>query len=347
MAPQPVPNPWSTTPAPGPANAPTNSWSGNPWQGNIFDVPAQLDALNQAAAVQIKELFGRDMRLTTLIDLFAQLRRHQISDADLVTLIEMGIYFARHTLLWPEAANNLEYWLNAGATPTPVRIMDHRLFMDLAPLVGTNCDEIYAVIVSAVHDRLTAPAGTKFPAQQVTLTGPSGEAIVLTPAASPLADGGVDVLYKEISTPTSLERNDVFNAVGAVTLNARVTVKSERLDTAGWRVTIVSWESWIWDTYDWNEGVGVSIPVRLFDRLGVAPEKAAAVRDALSTAGVDPGSLDELGIKDEQMKQLEGKTIQMPDGRVIRPKAYLVLGDSSWPFDVRQCGKDVTWLVTP
>lgn len=339
----PIPNPWQ--PPPDPASTSPNQWSAgassNPW-----NVPEQL--ANELIAAKIKEVFGREMSLNTLVEMFSHLRLGKIPDAELVTLIEMGIYFARTQLDWTHAAANLEYWLAAGADAKPSRQMEHRLIMELPNIVTILCRDHYSAIVSGVEARLKAPADSKFPSTQTSITGPSGEAIVLSPTPSPLRTGGRETLYKEASAPTSLTPDDMFNAVGAVWLDSRVTVESEVLDTGGWRVSIVSWESWFWDTYDWNEGVGVTIPLDLFDRLHIEEPIRSIITGALSNYGIDPSVLDELSIKDKQMKQLEGKKITMPDGRLVQPKAFFVYGDGSWTFDPKaSCERPTVWTVNP
>src|SRR5262245_49220543 len=248
----PAPNPWPSAPAPSPT--PSNQWSAPP-SSNPWNVSEQLGA--DAITAKIKDVFGREMSLNTLVQMFAHLKLGEIPDAELVTLIEMGIYFARTQLDWTSAADNLEYWLVAGADTVPSRQMDHRLIMELPAIITVLCRDHYGEIRSGVETRLKAPANTKFPSKQTSLTGPTGEAIVLSPSPSPLRTGGQETLYKEASTPTSLTPNDIFNAVGGVWLDSKVTVQSEVLDTGGWRVSIVSWDSWFWDIYNWNEGVGV------------------------------------------------------------------------------------------
>jgi hypothetical protein len=341
----PIPNPWPPAPAPAPASTSPNPWSAgessNPW-----NLSEQLSS--DPITAKIKELFGREMSLNTLVQMISHLTLEKIPDVELVTLIEMGIYFARKQLGWTEAAANLEYWLAAGADAKPSRQMNHRLIMELPAIVKVLCRDHYSDVVGGAEARLKAPADTRFPSTQTTITGPSGEAIVLSPNPSPLRTGGQETLYKEASTPTTLTPDDIFHAVGAVWLDSKVTVQSEVLDTGGWRVSVVSWESWFWDTYDWNQGVGVTIPLRLFERLNIEEPIRSIIMGTLSNYGIDPSALNELSIRDTQMKQIEGKKITMPDGRLVQPKAFFVYGDSSWTFDPEaSCKRPTVWTVNP
>jgi hypothetical protein len=310
-------------------------------------LPEQLGA--DPITAKIKEVFGREMSLNALVQMFSHLKLGEIPDAELVTLIEMGIYFARTQLTWTLAAANLEYWLAAGADPAPSRQIDHRIVMELPDIGKVMCRDHYGAIVSGVESRLKSSPDTKFPSKQTSITGPSGEPIVLSPTPSPLRTGGQETLYMEASTPTSVApTDDIFNALGGVWLDSRVTVQSEVLGTGGWRVSVVGWESWFWDTYDWNEGVGVTIPLKLFERLHIEDPIRSIITNTLSSYGIDPSVLNELSIKDKQMKQLEGKKVTMPDGRLVQPKAFFVYGDTSWTFDPQaSCQQPTVWTVNP
>ena len=321
----------------------------NPWdvgaqinQWNATTVLAELDRQN---ATRIRDAFGRDIAMSALIGLLARFGAGTLRDDELVDVIEMGIYFARVKLGWVDAAANLEYWLVAGNDAAPQRVMKAAVIRDLDKIEGTLCGKHYEDIVAAVTNRLHA-VGELFPKEPDIITGASGEAIFLTPAESPLPAGGEEVIYKQSSALTSDERNDIYNAVGAVTLVSRVTVRSERLQSGGWQVTIVDWECWFWDAYDWNKDVGVSIPVHLFDRLGVPTEYRPTLENALALTGINKDVLEEIKVQDETMKQIEGKTVTMPDGRQLKPKSYFIYGDSSWRFDSDlPCGKPMTFTV--
>ena len=163
----------------------------------------------------------------------------------MVQVIEMGSYFARNTLGWTLAADNLDHWLSAGGLQDPAVTMDHTLFMDQEPVIDTLCDKHYQVIVDGINSRLLAPADTKFPPSPTTFTGPFGKPIVVNPAESPLAAGGEETLYNDSSTlTTDIPLSDLFNAVNAVNLVSQVQVKSEVLGTGGWKVTIIDWQVW-------------------------------------------------------------------------------------------------------
>ncbi|MEQ1896795.1 MAG: hypothetical protein ABL971_05330 [Vicinamibacterales bacterium] len=316
-------------------------------QINQMDPTAVIADLDRQSAARIKDAFGRDISLSALIGLLARFSAGSLSDQELVDVIEMGIYFARVKMEWAEAAANLEYWLVAGNDAAPQRVMKAALIRDLDNIESALCGKHYEDIVAGVSNRLHA-VGELFPKEPDIITGASGEAIFLTPAESPLTAGGEEVLYKQSSVLTTGERGDIYNAVGAVTLVSRVTVRSERLQAGGWQVAIVDWECWFWDAYDWNKDVGVSIPVHLFDRLGVPAEYRPTLENALALTGINKDVLEEIKVQDETMKQIEGKTIAMPDGRQMKPKSYLIYGDSSWRFDSGAfCdGKPMTFTVT-
>ena len=87
----------------------------------------------------------------------------------------MGSYFARNTLKWTLAPDNLDHWLDAGGLQEPGLFMDHTLIMDQEPVIGKLVDEHYDVIVDGIKKRLLAPPGVKFPASAATITGPFGD----------------------------------------------------------------------------------------------------------------------------------------------------------------------------
>jgi hypothetical protein len=231
----PEPNPWT------PDAPPVNEWNSR-------------DLMDMISAEAINAAFGRKISLWELIDLLNRLKIDKLSHSELVQVIQMGSFFARNILNWTLAPDNLDYWLNAGSLADPTQIMKHELFMTLEPIVDTLCGEHYDAIVAGINSRLSAPAGTKFPAEAVTFKGPLGTPVEVIPAESPLRAGGEETIYKESGTRTSAIPDDMYNAVGGVFLVPRVKVKSEVVDTGDWQVTIINWEAWFWDTYDWNEG---------------------------------------------------------------------------------------------
>jgi hypothetical protein len=338
----PLPTPWQP---PAPAPPAPNSWTPDP-SANPWDLVALVNSQGSAA---INAAFGRSMSPLDLIVLLNRFLTNQLSDSELVQVIQMGSYFARHNLNWTLAADNLDHWLKAGSLPEPALIMHPELIMKLQPIVDALCGEHYNAIVAGINSRLTAPAGTKFPKSVATFTGPSGKPVVVNPAESPLRAGGKETLYKESSNPTSKNVDDIYNAFGGVWLVSQVNVKSEVLDTGGWRVTIVGWEAWFWDTYDWNTGgQSVSIPLDLFNRLGIEQKNRSIIENALNVQGINPSVLQELKVQDAQMRQIEGKKIAMPDGSTMQPKAYPIYSDGSWPFDAGStCSKPTVLTIPP
>ena len=166
----------------------------------------------------------------------------------------MASYFGRNSLDWTLAPDNLDHWLEAGGLQDPAQIMDYTLIKDQELVIDTLVDEHYDVIVDGIKKRLLAPPDAEFPASPTTFTGPFGDPIEVNPAESPLAAGGEETLYYESSTHTTDDStSDLFNAVNAVNLVSQVQVKSEVLYTGEWQVTIVDWQVWFWDSYDWNK----------------------------------------------------------------------------------------------
>jgi hypothetical protein len=261
----------------------------------------------------------------------------------------MGSYFARHKLGWTLAPDNLDHWLVAGGLPKPDVVMDHSLIMNQERVIDTLCDSHYDVIVGGIKDRLWAQPGTKFPTSAATITGPLGEPITVDPAESSLPAGGEETLYFDSSTlTTDSHLTDLFNAVNAVHLVSQVHVKSEVIETGGWQVTIVDWQVWFWDTYDWNkEKQSVQIPIELFDNIPALTPFRSTLEDALKRNSFDPSVLQEITVTDAQMSKIEGKTIAMPDGTTRQPKAYSIYSDGSWSFNASSFGKETVLTIPP
>ena len=340
MADPTLPAPWTPDPVPS---------SPNPWPTGLPSVEWNPDTLlkyiESTFAPQIKAAFGQSISVSDLFNLFQRFGRNSLTDQEFVTLIEMGIYFARNKLGWQSSAANLEHWLDAGSSTIPWT-MSRDLIMNRELITDALCTKYYDVIVDGVEKRIKAKPGELFPATTNTIIGPGGEVITLTPAASPLAAGGEETLYIEQSVATSGNHTeDIYNAVAAVWLDSRVKVKSE-LATGGWRVTIVDWECWFWDDYDWGlNGQSVTLPIKLFDRLGIPNEQ----RDVFKTYfSIDPSVLDEIKVSDKNMLQIEGKQVDMPDGRQLHPKAYRIYGDGTWRFDpaAAPCSRAMSWVVS-
>jgi hypothetical protein len=311
--------------------------------------------INSESVAAINDAFGRSISLMDLISLLNRFLTKQstnpLSDSELVQVIQMGSYFARNKASLPLASANLDHWLNAGSLADPAQVMKHDLFMNLDHVVGTLCGKHYDAIVAGINSRLSAPAGTKFPASAATFTGPLGKPIVVNPAESPLRAGGKETIYMESSTLTDdRSLSDLYNAVGAVFLVSQVNVESEVLDTGGWRVTIIDWQAWFWDSYDWNlSGQSVVIPLDLFHRLPAIAPYQSTIEAMLKAGGIPPSVLQELKVEDAQMRQIEGKKIAMPDGSTMQPKAYPIYSDGSWHFDATssECGKPTVLTIAP
>ena len=339
--------PWNPPAPPTPAS---NPWvpapTVNPW-----DVQAVTDQADSLSVELISKAFGVRISLTGLIDLLRRFpHNNELSDSEMVQIVQMGSYFARHTVGWTMAPDNLDHWLVAGGLPDPAQIMDRSLIMNQERVLDTLCDKHYDAIVDGVKKRLSASAGTKFPTSAATIPGPLGKPIAVTPAESPLPAGGEETLYQQSSTRTTDDSgSDLFNAVNAVNLVSQVRVKSEVLDTGGWQVTIVDWQVWFWDSYDWNkEKQFVSIPIKLFDKLPALKPFQSTIEDELKRNSVDLSVLQEITVTDAQMSRIEGKTIVMPDGTTKQPKSYPIYSDGSWPFDASStCGHPTVLTIPP
>ena len=135
--------------------------------------------------------------------------------------------------------------------------------------------------------------------------------------------------------------SDLFNAVNAVNLVSQVRVKSEVLDTGGWQVTIVDWQVWFWDSYDWNkEKQFVSIPIKLFDKLPALKPFRSTIEDAAEkkfSRSVGAAGDHRNGCTDVK---IEGKTIVMPDGTHQAAEGLPDLQRRFVVFRCEQYGKD-------
>src|SRR5882724_32456 len=132
----PAPNPW----------APDSTSSSNMW--DVADV-----MLDGNITEIVNHAFGTDLSLMDLIKFLYRFQTGQLTDAQMVQVIQMGSYFARNTLKWTLAADNLDHWLKAGSLPDPSVFMDHTLIKDQDPVVGTLCDRHYDAIVSGIKNR--------------------------------------------------------------------------------------------------------------------------------------------------------------------------------------------------
>jgi hypothetical protein len=338
--------PWNS-PAPEPP-AP-NQWAPDPSSlSNMWDVAGVM--LDGEITEIINDAFGTDLSLMDLIELLYRFQAGKLTDSQMVQVIQMGTYFARNTLKWTLAPDNLDHWLEAGGLQDPAQIMHYTLIKDQERIIDALVDEHYDVIVDGIKKRLLAPPGAEFPASPVTITGPFGDPIEVNPAETPLPAGGEETLYYDSSTLTTDDStSDLFNAVNAVHLVSQVQVKSEVLITGEWQVTIVDWQVWFWDSYDWNkEKQSVSIPLKLLDKLPAdIAQYRSTIEDALKRNSINLSVLQNLKVMDSQMSQIEGKKIAMPDGSTKQPKAYPIYSNGSWSFDASTYGKDTVLTIPP
>jgi len=337
--------PWNP---PAPASPPTNPWTPES-SVNIWDLAGLSDKIDEMT-VELDKLVGTNIALTDFVSLAGRFLTNDVSDVEMVRLVRMASYFGRNSLGWTLAPDNLDHWLEAGGLQDPGQIMDYTVVKDLEPVIDTLVDEHYDVIVDGIKKRLVAPPDAEFPESPTTFTGPFGDPIQVDPAASPLAAGGEETLYYESSSHTTDDStSDLFNAVNAVTLVSQVQVKSEVLTTGEWQVTIVDWQVWFWDSYDWNkDNQFVSVPLDIMDRLPAdLAQYRSAIEDALKRASINPSVLQNITVKDAQMSQIEGKKIAMPDGSTVQPKAYPVYSNGSWSFDASAYDKDTVLTIPP
>ena len=329
----PAPNPW----------APDSSSSSNTW-----DVAGVM--LDGKTTKAINDAFGTDLSLMDLIELFYRFPTGNLTDSQMVQVIQMGSYFARNTVGWTLAPDNLDHWLEAGGLQDPAQIMNYTLIKDQERVIDTLVDEHYDVIVDGIKKRLLAPPGVVFPASPTTFTGPFGAPIEVEPAESPLAAGGEETLYYDSSTRTTDDSgSDLFNAVNAVHLVSQVQVKSEVLYTGEWQVTIVDWQVWFWDSYDWNKNnQSAQIPLNLLGRLPAdMAQYRSTIEDALKRSSIKLSVLESITVHDSQMSKIEGKKVVMPDGSIKQPKAYPIYSNGSWSFDASTYDKDTVLTIPP
>lgn len=332
--------PWAcTTPQPNPydLSKQTNVLEPSSLSGptNTWDYVMALATLENELAEHIKKSFGRDISLSELLELLTGYKQKALTDQQLVDLIEMGIFFAENTLGWEEAPSNLRHWLEGGGTG---KTMKHELIIPL--VIDDLCGDYYETVKSGIDARLKATPGQLFPPATMSIVGPSGETITVTPAESPLSAGGEDTLYLEKSVHTTrIPTDDLYNAVAAVWLDSTVKVKSEKLSSGGWRVTIVDWKCWFWDDYDWNKkGQAAEF------ELGLSKLIPATQRDQLKTLGYDPTEWDRIRVDDQTMLQIDDKQVDMGKGRQLHPKAYRIYSDSTWQFDASvSCSKETVF----
>ena len=127
--------------------------------------------LNSQSVAAINEAFGRSISLMDLISLLHRFLTNQLSDSELVQVIQMGSYFARNKLSFTLASANLDRWLIAGSLADP-QIMKRDHIMNLDPIVDALCGKHYDAIVAGINSRLSAPAGTKFRRPRLRLPDP-------------------------------------------------------------------------------------------------------------------------------------------------------------------------------
>ena len=89
----------------------------------------------------------------------------------MVQVVQMGSYFARNTVGWTLAPDNLDHWLEAGGLQDPAQIMDRSLIKNQERVIDTPCDKHYDAIVDGIKKRLSAPPGAKFPTSAATIHG--------------------------------------------------------------------------------------------------------------------------------------------------------------------------------
>jgi hypothetical protein len=192
-----------------------------------------MERINSESVAVIADAFGRSISLMDLISLLYRFQTNQLSESELVQVIQMGSYFARTKLSWTLASANLDHWLNAGSLTDPAQIMDHNLIMSLDLVVDALCGEHYDAIVAGINSRLSAPAGTKFPSSAATFTGPSGEPVVVNPAESPLRTGGEETIYRRAARARSIVTSATCSTQWARSFWCRESRSSRRCSTPG------------------------------------------------------------------------------------------------------------------
>ena len=174
--------------------------------------------------------------MTGLIDLLRRFpHNNELSDSEMVQIVQMGSYFARNTVGWTLAPDNLDHWLDAGGLQDPAQIMDRSLIMNQERVIDTLCDEHYDVIVDGIKNdsrrRRTPSSRRRRRRLRDHSAIPSGQ-----PGRKPAARRRRgNALPAEQHAHDRDSGSDLFNAVNAVNLVSQVRVKSEVLDTGAGR----------------------------------------------------------------------------------------------------------------
>ncbi|MCC3376190.1 hypothetical protein [Cohnella sp. REN36] len=154
------------------------------------------------------------------------------------------------------AADNLEYWLSCAGG---IRTMSKKYFEQDDDIIAQLKNNHRKMIVQGAERRLKSKPEQLFPSSARYMLG--GQKIV-SPAPNDLLAKGETTLYYE-DTNEDYKAKELTVALGGFTVYSEVELRASPLppeEGGGWRVTIVSWKSKIYDRYNWDPGKYTVIP---------------------------------------------------------------------------------------
>ena len=293
MADPPLPSPWQP-PAPAPPGS--NPWTSRCSTGQRVGPGCSNGRISTARASRRSTKRSDDsISLMDLISLLHRFLTNQLSDSELVQVIQMGSYFARNKLSFTLASANFDRWLIAGSLAD---LADHEARSHHEPrshrrralwkALRRDCRRYQQPPLGASGHQVPGVRGYAYRTLGQTYRG--------QPGRKPAARRGQwkHSMWKTGTLTSNSSLSDIYNAVGGVFLVSQVNVELEVLNTGGWRVTIADWQAWFWDTYDWNlAGQSVVIPLDLFNRLPAIAPYQFTIEAMLNATGIPPSVLQE------------------------------------------------------
>ena len=180
----------------------------------------------------------------------------------------MGSYFARSKLGWTLASAIFSTMAGCRRPLDPAQIMDRSLVMNRSPSSTRFWDEHYDAIVAGVEQPLKDDGGHQVPGVRgYDYRDPwANPSWTPRPKARCAPGARKHSMWRAARARATVARYQLIQRGGRGQSWCRKSTSSRRCsDTGGWRVTIVDWQAWFWDTYDWNlAGQSVSIPLNLF-----------------------------------------------------------------------------------
>ncbi|WP_419904978.1 hypothetical protein [Kiloniella sp.] len=311
---------------------------------------------------QFKKLFGRPYSIDKAIELLTAISTlSEVSDEDVVEIGVMYAYYLQHHQKSQMAAELLLLYLNQTApvvftpisfqfdTSTRRAVIPQSTVRSLPNFDGLVCANATVILERAIQKRLDNAADLH-PGSAASFTRPDGSVENITPAISPMEAGGTETIYFDFNILLPVdEKNPIKQALGTITVVAKVIVTSTPADTNSpqdsnnsWLISIDSWESWGYDEgdFEWNvlsvdaddqknQPVGISIEDLLPSWL---PGKKRLLAEVNKVFPDLEGLLEGFQVKDKYMHQIENKIINLPDGFKYHPKTYEIFIEA-WDLD--------------